>query len=305
MTVHKVTVVGNFVHSTGAAIARLLAEGPGRHVVLHGHGWARHIAADLRGAAYLGGLTSTVEAASSWSETAGSSVVVVTDGAHGNREDGDARGEVLGTLLVYGRSIGPEIAGWSPGAVVIVASCPVEVVGWHLVHSTRFPPDRVLGVGGDLGGSIFAREIADMCEIDVRWVSNALVVGLNRDPIPLVSQARVAGTPLQEAMTGDDITTVVRRTQLACNDMAQPLLAERSSFGWARATARMVDAILVNGDQSTDTVAHVFADGTFLGRPIRVGAGGMHALRDVAMSDAEAKRFDELVSEQQRRTPGM
>jgi L-lactate dehydrogenase len=79
-------------------------------------------------------------------DTAGSDVVVVTASVPYGASTASRLDLAKGNAGVFAELI-PRVAAYSPGAVLVVVSNPVDVMAWYAVKTSGFPPHRVIGTG--------------------------------------------------------------------------------------------------------------------------------------------------------------
>jgi L-lactate dehydrogenase len=110
--------------------AREIAEGEA-HDLLHAASFTAH-PVDVRAGGYP--------------ETAGSDVVVICASVPWQPEFSSRLDLAVGNAKLY-REIIPEIAAASPDAVLLVVTNPVDVLTYHALRISGFPPSRVIGTG--------------------------------------------------------------------------------------------------------------------------------------------------------------
>ena len=102
--------------------------------------------------------------AGDYPDTAGSDVVVVTAGAqvaHGH--DRDALLQVNGPLI---RDIIAKVEQYSPGAIVVMVTNPVDVLTQVALRSSAFPRTRLISAGTIIDTARFLRTLSEHVRID-------------------------------------------------------------------------------------------------------------------------------------------
>ena len=105
-------------------------------------------ALDLRQASPVMGFDSDIIGTTSYDNTAGSDVVVITAGIP--RKPGMSRDDLLATNAKIMGSVCEQIKSSSPDAIVIVVSNPLDAMVQRAQQVTGFPHHRVLGQAGIL-----------------------------------------------------------------------------------------------------------------------------------------------------------
>jgi L-lactate dehydrogenase len=245
----KVGVVGcGFVGSTAAYA--LVMRGIGRELVLVDKNEARAQAEadDLRHA---------VPFASAMTVRPGTPadlhdcrVVLLAAGV--NQSPGETRLQLLSRNAAIFRELVPEVLHHAPGAVIVVATNPVDVLTHLTAKIARgrgLPAGRVLGSGTTLDTARFRSLLGGHLGIDPHHV-HAHVVGEHGDSEVLTwSLAMVAGMPLaefarQRAVVLDD--AVRKSIDERVRGAAYSIIAGKHAtyYGIGSALARIVDVIL-------------------------------------------------------------
>ena len=92
------------------------------------------------------GLRRRIVGTTSYADTAGSDVVVITAGMP--RKPGMSRDDLLATNAKIVAAVAEQVKGTSPEAIVIVVSNPLDAMVQRAWQVTGFPPRRVLGQAG-------------------------------------------------------------------------------------------------------------------------------------------------------------
>ena len=194
----KIGIVGSGLVGSTAAYA-LLLQGIGRQIVLvdRNEARARAEAADLSHAVPLA--RPLLITAGGYQDLAGCRVVILTAGV--GQRPGETRLQLLERNAAVFREIVPAICDNAPGAVIVVASNPVDVMT-HL--TARFaaecgtPSGRVVGSGTMLDTARFRSLLAEHLRVDARHV-HGYVIGEHGDSEVLTwSLVTVGGMPVDE-----------------------------------------------------------------------------------------------------------
>src|ERR1700759_2047949 len=171
----KVTVVGAGFY--GSTTAQRLAEyDVFSTVVLTDivEGKPEGLALDLNQSRPIEGFETTVVGATTTPEgggyeaTADSDVVVVTAGLP--RKPGMSRMDLLEVNAKIVRGVAENIAKYSPNAVIIVVSNPLDEMTALAQLATQFPNNRVFGQAGVLDTARFTNFIAEELNVPVKSV---------------------------------------------------------------------------------------------------------------------------------------
>jgi malate dehydrogenase len=292
----KVTIVGG--GQTGGIMAYRLAEKNICDIVIKDVAeYAQHHgkALDIYQGSSFGGFETKITATDDWEATAGSDVVVITSGAP--RKPGMTREDLLRTNAeVVGDYAAKNAIQQSPDAVLIVFANPMDVMCHAAARATGLPQSRIIGQGGMLDSSRCRTYIAMELNVAPRDV-HAFVLGGHTDStmVPIVSQARVGGIPLESLLPADKIEAIVKRTMNGGAELVELYKTGSAYLGPSVGTMAMVESILM--DQKRLLPCAVALDGqygingTFCGTMIKMGAGGAEEVLEVPVSEDEKSRI--------------
>ena len=144
----KVTVVG--AGNVGATCANVLAVNEvANEVVLIDikEGFAEGKAMDIMQTAQLMGFDTVVTGVTGdYSKTANSDVVVITSGLP--RKPGMTREELIGVNAGIVKSVAESALKFSPNAILIIVSNPMDPMAYLALNTLGLPRNRVIGMGG-------------------------------------------------------------------------------------------------------------------------------------------------------------
>ena len=146
----KVTVVG--AGNVGATCANVLAVNEVANEVCLidiKEGFAEGKAMDIMQTAQLMGFDTVVTGVTNdYSKTSGSDVVIITSGLP--RKPGMTREELIGVNAGIVKSVCDQVLKYSPNAILVVVSNPMDTMAYLTLHALKLPRNRVIGMGGAL-----------------------------------------------------------------------------------------------------------------------------------------------------------
>ena len=107
----------------------------------------------MQTATLLGFDTKITGSTNDYSKTAGSDVVVITSGLP--RKPGMTREELIGINAGIVQSVAENVLEYSPNAIIVVISNPMDTMTYLALHSTGLPKNRIIGMGGTLDSARF------------------------------------------------------------------------------------------------------------------------------------------------------
>ena len=146
----KITIVG--AGNVGATTAHWCAAGELGDIVLldipQTEDMPKGKALDLMEASPVMGFDSNVTGTTSYEDTAGSDIVVITAGLP--RKPGMSRDDLLATNAKIVTSVTTAVKESSPDAILIVVSNPLDAMVQQALRISGFPSERVVGQAGVL-----------------------------------------------------------------------------------------------------------------------------------------------------------
>jgi malate dehydrogenase len=290
----KVTVVG--AGMVGRTVAQEVARRDYADVVIVDivPNLAKGIALDVNQAGPVLGYEANVTGSENYEETAESDVVVITAGVP--RKPGMTRDDLVTTNEQIVGSVTDQAIAQSPDAIVIVVSNPLDAMCHVAKNVSGFPKERVFGQAGILDTARFRTFIAWETESSVKDVQ-ALVLGGHGDQmVSVVSATTVGGVPLSKLVAAERIDALVERTATGGGEVVT-LLGTSAWYAPGAATAQMVHAVMLDEKRVLPCTAYLEGeygvDGLYMGVPVRLGAGGIEAIVELELSDAEQTRLNE------------
>lgn len=288
---HKVSVIG--AGNVGATVANELARRNVADVVLVDvvEGFAAGKALDMAEAAPILGYSAGLSGADSLDAVEASDVVVITAGAR--RKPGMSRAELLSINAGVVSSVCKKVKKFAPKAVLLLVTNPLDIMCYVAMKASGFPRERVLGMAGALDSArmcCFVAAELGISPVDVR----AMVLGGHGDSmVPLARYTTVYGIPITELLSPERIERIVERTRKGGNEIVSLLQTLSAFYAPGAGAAAMVEAILTG--KSLIMPASVWADGeygisgTFVGLPVKIGAGGLEEVIGLKLEAEEMK----------------
>lgn len=177
----------------------------------------------------------------------GSKVVIVTAGA--NQQPGESRLDLLNKNAGIFRELIPQVAQHAKGAVLLIATNPVDVLTNLAIELA--PNNAVIGSGTVLDSARFRYLIGQRAEVDPTHV-HGYVLGEHGDSEVMAwSTVTVAGLPIDEFMQARNLpwTAEIRaEIEHATRDAAASIISGKRAtyYGIGAALARISERILGN-----------------------------------------------------------
>ncbi len=295
----KVTVIGtgNF----GSTVAYILAmNGVCHNVMLLGRDYnvAQGKALDMSQAANAARQHTVVKAAKDVEEIAGSDIVVITAGAP--RTPGMNRDDLLMKNAGIVRKYAKDVKQHAPDAVVLVVTNPLDVMTYVALRVTGFPRERVVGMGGILDSARMAHFIYEKLEYGAGQIRATVMGGHGDTMVPLPKFTTVAGVPIEDLLTTEEIADVVEKTKKGGAQIVNLLGDGSAYYAPAKSTAIMVEAMLKDTKQIHSCAVMLQEDYGYSnivsGVPVMLGAGGAERVIEMGLQDFQKERFAKSVA---------
>ena len=295
----KITVVG--AGNVGATTAHWCAAAELGDIVLvdipQTENMPKGKALDLRQSGPIMGFDSNLVGTTSYEESAGSDVVVVTAGIP--RKPGMSRDDLLSTNAKIVSSVAEQIKRTSPEAVVIVVSNPLDAMVQQMWKVTGFPPNRVVGQAGVLDTARYRTFLAMELGVSVEDVSALLMGGHGDTMVPLPSCTSVGGIPVTQLIKPDRLKEIIDRARNGGAEIVNLLKTGSAYYAPAAACAQMVEAIIKDKKRLIPCAAYCDKEygvgGYYVGVPVVLGAGGVERVVELNLGDQERADFQRSV----------
>ncbi len=292
----KVTVVG--AGAVGATCADNIARKElAQELVLLDikEGFAEGKAQDMmQTAALLGFDTKITGTTNDYSKTANSEVVVITSGLP--RKPGMTREELIGTNAGIVKGVCENILKFSPNAIIIVISNPMDTMTYLALQSTQLPKNRIIGMGGTLDSARFKFQLSTALQCSPADL-NALVVGGHGDTtmIPLIKHATWNSIPVTKFLDAAAQEKIVNDTMVGGATLTK-LLGTSAWYAPGAAGAALVESIV--RDEKKLFTCCVSLNGEYgqkdicLGVPVVIGKNGWEKIVPMELSADEQAAFN-------------
>ena len=258
---------------------------------------ARGKALDMSQAAAAIRSHTVVSVAEDMSQLTDWDVVVVTAGSP--RLPGMSRDDLLMINAKVTKEVMEGIKQYSPDAIVILVTNPLDAMVYTAVKASGFPRERVLGMAGILDSSRMASFIQEKLGYGGGQIRASVMGGHGDDMVPLPRYSTVAGVPLTDLLTDNEIDEIVHRTRHGGAEIVSYLQTGSAYYAPGKATTIMVEAILKDTKQIHPCAIMLEGeygyDGIVQGVPIMMGANGAEKVIEVTLNDKEKSMFQNSV----------
>jgi malate dehydrogenase len=285
----KVTVVG--AGHVGATTAQRLAEKELCDVVLIDiiEGVPQGKALDLAEAAPIEKHDANLIGSNHYEDSENSDVVIITAGIA--RKPGMSRDDLLSTNAKIMKNVTEQIVRFSPDAVLIIVSNPLDVMCHVAYKASNFPKNRVIGMAGVLDSARFRAFISLELNVSVEN-THAFVLGGHGDTmVPLPRYSTVAGIPITELLSKERIEALIERTRKGGAEIVRLLKTGSAYYAPASAAVEMAESVLKDKKKILPCAAYLKGEyginDLFIGVPVKLGSNGIEEIIQITLTDEE------------------
>ncbi|MBI4212333.1 MAG: malate dehydrogenase [Deltaproteobacteria bacterium] len=289
MTRKKVTVVGGgFVGSTTAQriVERELADVVLMDIV---EDMPQGKSLDMAESAPCIGFDSAIIGANDYSMTANSDIVVITAGLP--RKPGMTRDDLLQKNAEIVGSVVDNVAKYSPNAILLLVSNPLDVMTYHAWKRSGFPMKRVFGMAGVLDSARYRTFIAMELDVSVKDVQAMVLGGHGDTMVPLPRYSTVAGIPITELISAERIAAINERTTRGGEEIVKLLKTGSAYYATSAAVLDMVESILLDQRRILPCCVHMNGEyglrDVYCGVPVKLDHEGVAEIVELKLSSDE------------------
>ncbi|KAG5308135.1 LDH dehydrogenase, partial [Acromyrmex insinuator] len=231
--------------------------------------------------------------------TSNSKVVVICAGVR--PEKNESRLDLVKRNTEILKSIIPPLANYSPNAVFLVVSNPVDILTWVTWKLSGLPVHQVIGSGTYLDSARFRYLIADRLEIAPSSVQAYMIGEHGNSMVPLWSGVSVAGVQFRDIIPNIGLETDDEKWFEISNYVMKLGATVRCLKGYTNtaiglSAADIITAILRNSQTiiPVSTLVqghHDICHDMFLSLPCTIGENGITQIIRMHITEEEKKQF--------------
>jgi malate dehydrogenase len=189
-----------------------------------------------------------------------------------------------------------QVAKYSPNAILILVTNPLDAMCWTAMRVSGFPRERVIGMAGVLDTARYRTFLAEALQVSAQNVQAMVLGGHGDTMVPLVRLTSVSGIPLTELLPQDQIDAIVTRTRNGGAEIVKYLKTGSAYYAPSAAAVEMAESILK--DQKKVLPSAVYLQGEygikdlFVGVPVKLGAKGVEKIYEIKLTESERAELD-------------
>lgn len=292
----KITVIG--AGNVGATCANVIAHKDlAREVVLLDikEGVAEGKALDIWQTSSINNFnTRVIGVTNDYLKTKGSSIVVITSGIP--RKPGMSRDDLIKTNAKIVKEVTEKVVKYSPEAIIIVVSNPLDVMTYTAYKAANKPSTKVFGMAGILDTGRYKAFLAEALDISPKDIHSLLLGGHGDTMVPLPRFTSVGGIPVTDLLNKEEINAIVERTKKGGGELVN-LMGTSAWYAPGAAAAQMVEAIADDQKRIFPVCALLTGEygqtDVYMGVPVKLGAAGIEEIIQLKLNKDEQILLDE------------
>ncbi len=294
----RVGIVG--AGNVGATVAYSLAmKGVSHEIILRDNkvDRAKGMALDMSQAANAARQHTVVSVAEDMSQLTDCDVIVITAGSP--RLPGMSRDDLLLVNAKIMKEVVQDIKKYSPEAILVPVSNPLDAMVYTAIRETGWDRNRVVGMAGILDSARMAHFIYEKVGYGAGQIRASVMGGHGDDMVPLPRFSTIAGVPLTDLLSDEEIEEIVEKTRHGGAEIVSYLKTGSAYYAPAKSTAIMVEAILKDTKQIFPCA--VMLEGEYgysdvvSGVPVALGARGVEKIIEISLNEKQHAQFKKSI----------
>jgi malate dehydrogenase len=293
-TMNKISIIG--AGMTGSTAAHWLAERELADIVLVDvvEGMPQGKSLDLQEAMPIIGKDAEIVGTNDYAATKNSDIVIITAGVA--RKPGMSRDDLLTINAGIVGTAATETLKYSPNAIYIVLTNPLDTMAYLMMKKTSLPRARVIGQAGILDSARMRAFVAMETGVSVENIQCYVLGGHGDEMVPLTRHSNIAGIPLREYLPADKLEAIVNRTRKGGGEIVNLLKTGSAYYAPSAAVAQMAEAILKDKNLIIPCAMYMTGEyglnDMYFGVPVMLGAGGMKKVIEYKFDADEKAMFE-------------
>lgn len=232
--------------------------------------------------------TKTTGVTNDYTATKDSEVVVITSGLP--RKPGMSRDDLIETNAGIVKSVTENIIKYSPDAIIIIVSNPLDVMTYQAHVTANKSRNKVMGMAGILDTARYRAFLAEELGVSVKDIQAMLLGGHGDTMVPLPRYTTVGGIPVTELIDEEKLNAIIERTKFGGGELVK-LMGTSAWYAPGAAAAQMVEAIVKDQKRIFPVCIKLEGeygiDDCYLGVPVVLGKDGIEKVIELKLNDDE------------------
>jgi malate dehydrogenase len=221
-------------------------------------------------------------------KTKGSGIIVITSGIP--RKPGMSRDDLIKTNAGIVKEVTERAIKYSPDAIIIVVSNPLDVMTYAAFQAANKDPHKVFGMAGILDTGRYKAFLAEALDVSPEDIHAMLLGGHGDTMVPLPRYTSVSGIPVTELLGKPVIDKIVERTRKGGGELVS-LMGTSAWYAPGAAVSQMVEAIVDDQKRVFPVCAYLNGEygqkALYLGVPVKLGKNGVEEIIEISLNAEE------------------
>jgi malate dehydrogenase len=238
------------------------------------------------------GLDSDLIGTNDFSVVRDSKIVILVAGV--GRKPGMTRMDLLKTNASIVKDVATKISQHNKNAILIVVTNPLDPMTYLALKTTKYPKNKVMGMGGMLDLSRFASFIHEYTKLSRESISAMVISEHGEKMLPLIRFSSISGIPLNNFINENQSNEIYEKTKQVAAEVIK--LKGATVYAPGNAVATMTEAIIK--DKKSVIPLSAYLEGEFgvndvcIGVPAVVGKDGIEKIVELPLNDFERQEFE-------------
>lgn len=238
------------------------------------------------------GLDSDLIGTNDFSVVRDSKIVILVAGV--GRKPGMTRMDLLKTNASIVKDVATKISQHNKNAILIVVTNPLDPMTYLALKTTKYPKNKVMGMGGMLDLSRFASFIHEYTKLSRESISAMVISEHGEKMLPLIRFSSISGIPLNNFINENQSNEIYEKTKQVAAEVIK--LKGATVYAPGNAVATMTEAIIK--DKKSVIPLSAYLEGEFgvndvcIGVPAVVGKDGIEKIVELPLNDFEHQEFE-------------
>ena len=289
----KIAIIG--AGNIGGVLAYLASvRGLGDIVLVDiNEGTAKAKALDICQSSSIYGFKCRIFGTSNFSAIRNADIVIISAGVPRTPEI-ESREKLFDTNKKIIQDVSEKIKEHAPDSFVIVITNPLDAMTYLCLKTTRFPKNKVVGMGGILDTGRFKAIIAKKLHMEYDDVNTIVIGGHDELMIPVVSNTTIKGKKLSFYFDEKEIQEAIYLTKKRGAEIVN-LLGTSAFFAPASGAINIAESYLK--DEKRIMPCSVLLEGEYsqnnicIGVPVKIGKTGVEEIIELKLTGKEKEEF--------------
>jgi len=293
MTKRKVGIIGAGAVGATAAFSLSMMGTCGEIVLFDiAEGVAQGKAIDIGQSTHYAPNSTVITAAKTPADVSECDIVVITAGVP--RKGDMTREDLLMINAKIMKSVVEDVMKYSPDAVIICVSNPLDVMTYVIGQMTGWERSRIVGLSGALDGARMAYQIYNKLGYGAGQIGTLVIGDHGQHMIPLPQEVQVGSVNVSELLSKKEMEEIIERTKNGGAEIVKHL-GTSGYYAPGRAIAYMVEAIL--NDAKVVVAASALLEGEYghsdvaVGVPVILGKQGVEKIIEIDLDEETKAKF--------------